>query len=106
MDLPHGHLALENRREPEYVGYALWKLLCVDADFRVLICYRPTAGEAGVLIRYLRDEALRAMDLPRHGRLHGETLVVVGSRGDTGTFPNGFFRWWSLDARAGALTLM
>lgn len=102
---PTAIFELENRREPEYVGYALWKLLCVDADLRVLICYRPTAGEAGDLIRYLRDEVLRAMDLSRRGRLHGETLVVVGSRGDAGTFPNGFFRWWSLDARAGALTL-
>jgi hypothetical protein len=33
--------------------------------------------------------------------LEGETLVVVGSRNDSATFPFGFFQTWKLNSNTG-----
>ena len=39
---------------------------------------------------------------PPYGKLKkGETLLVVGSRSESGTFPFGYFGWWSLDTNTG-----
>ncbi len=35
----------------------------------------------------------------------GKTLVVVGNRNDSATFPYGFFKWWSLDINTGTFIL-
>jgi hypothetical protein len=38
------------------------------------------------------------MEIPTRSGLSGETLVIVGSRSETATFPYGFFKDWTLDA--------
>ena len=38
--------------------------------------------------------------------LSGETLVVVGSRDESATFPYGFFKWWKLDTNTGTFRLL
>jgi hypothetical protein len=38
------------------------------------------------------------MENPTRSGLGGETLVIVGSRSETATFPYGFFKDWTLDA--------
>lgn len=41
------------------------------------------------------------MGLAGRVKLEGETLLVVGSRSESGTFPFGYFGWWSLDTNTG-----
>jgi hypothetical protein len=88
---------LENSPDDDLVAYALWKVLCVRADLRVLFCYRRDADEGAELVRHLADQVVRAMEIPTRSGLGGETLVVVGSRSEASTFPYGFFKDWTLD---------
>jgi hypothetical protein len=37
------------------------------------------------------------MEIPMRSGIGGETLVIVGSRSETATFPYGFFKDWTLD---------
>ena len=97
---------LENNGDEDRIAYSLWKLLCVKADLRVVFCYRKRAEDATPLVRELSDEVVKAMTAGSRSRLEGETLVVVGNRGDTEAFPYGFFRWWSLDAGTASFGLM
>ena len=53
------------------------------------------------LVRHLAAEVARAMEIPERTALTGETLVVVGSRDETKTFPYGFFKDWLFDANVG-----
>ena len=41
------------------------------------------------------------MTIEQRTGLDGETLSVVGSRGEAGTFPYGFFKWWRLEKNTG-----
>jgi hypothetical protein len=41
------------------------------------------------------------MEIPERTAMIGETLVVVGSRDGTNTFPYGFFKDWLFDANIG-----
>lgn len=70
---PVGVFELENSPVDDLVAYSLWKILCMRASLRVVFYYRRDA-------------------------LGGETLVIVGSRSETATFPYGFFKNWMLDA--------
>lgn len=94
---PTAVMEFENRREEDFIAYSLWKVLCVRSELRVVFCYRDRAEDAPRLIHLLRDEVVRAMDLQRRAQLEGSTVVMVGTRGEAETFPNGFFRWWRLD---------
>ncbi len=47
------------------------------------------------------DQVVQAMEIPTRAGLGGETLVIVGSRSETATFPYGFFKDWTLDANVG-----
>jgi hypothetical protein len=54
----------------------------------------------------LRDEVVQAMDVKQRAELDGSTVVVVGSRNDSATFPYGFFKWWELDTNTGSFRVM
>jgi hypothetical protein len=41
------------------------------------------------------------MGLAGHVKLEGATLLVVGSRSESETFPFGDFGWWVLDTNTG-----
>lgn len=92
---------LENSLDDDRVAYSLWKVLCVRADLRVVFCYRRGAAEGAELVRHLGDEVVRTMEIPERTSISGETLVVVGSRSETNSFPYGFFKDWVLDANTG-----
>ena len=96
---------LENRMDDDRIAYSLWKVMCVRADLRVVFCYRRSSEAGSALIRFLRDEVVHAMDLAARAKLEGETLVVIGSRDDSATFPYGFFKWWKLDTNTGTFRL-
>jgi hypothetical protein len=95
---PVGVFELENSPTDDVVAYSLWKVLCVRASLRVVFCYRRDASEGSELVRHLADQVVQAMEIPTRTGLGGETLVIVGSRSETVTFPYGFFKDWTLDA--------
>lgn len=97
---------LENSGNEDRIAYSLWKLLCVKADLRVVFCYRKRAADAKPLVRETSAEVVKAMAVGSRARLEGETLLVVGNRGDTEAFPYGYFRWWTLDAGTASFDLM
>lgn len=89
---------LENSPDDDRVAYSLWKVLCVRTSLRVVFCYRRDPGKGAELVRHLADEIVKTMDIPERANIGGETLVVVGSRSETASFPYGFFKDWTLDA--------
>jgi hypothetical protein len=95
---PFGVFELENSPADDLVAYSLWKVLCVRASLRVVFCYRRNASEGVQLVRHLAHEIVQSMEIPTRAGLGGETLVVIGSRSETASFPYGFFKGWTLDA--------
>ncbi len=92
---------LENSTADDRVAYSLWKVLCVRSQLRVVFCYRQDSGDGSKLVRHLAAEVARAMEIPERTAVTGETLVIVGSRDETKTFPYGFFKDWLFDANVG-----
>ena len=92
---------LENSTADDRVAYSLWKVLCVRSQLRVVFCYRQDSGGGSKLVRHLAAEVARAMEIPERTAVTGETLVIVGSRDETKTFPYGFFKDWLFDANVG-----
>jgi len=103
---PVAVMELENSKNNNLIAYSLWKVLCVRADLRIVFCYRKTSEESSTLIGFLRNEVIQAMALSGRITLHGETLIVVGSRDDSATFPYKFFKWWQLDKNTGTFHLI
>lgn len=103
---PIAVMELENSKDINRSAYSLWKVLCVRADLRIVFCYRRSAEERAHLISFLRDEVLQAMSLTDRMKLNGETIVVVGSRDDSATFPYGFFKWWHLETNTGHFSIL
>ena len=103
---PRAVIELENSLKDDRIAYSLWKVLCVRAELRVVICYRRTSSGAGSLVQFLSDQVLGGMGV--HGRvmLEGQTLVVIGSREESAYFPYGFFKWWELNVNTGKFQLM
>ena len=92
---------LENRKEDDFVAYSLWKVLCVRAKLRVVFCYRQNAEKGNALVKYLSEQVAHAMELQDRTALTGETILVVGSRSESTTFPYGFFKNWLFDTNVG-----
>ncbi len=94
---PIGVFELENSPADDPVAYSLWKVLCVRANLRVVFCYREDASAGSELVGRLAEAVVQSMEIPTRSGLGGETLVIVGSRSQTSTFPYGFFKDWTLD---------
>ena len=99
--LPSVACELENSRKDDLVAYSLWKLLCVQVRLRVLICYRRDREKAPALVSQLARDVVTPLRLEDRLSVSGETLVVVGSRNESSTFPYGFFRTWKLNSNTG-----
>ncbi|MBN1235614.1 MAG: hypothetical protein JW999_06130 [Methanotrichaceae archaeon] len=97
---------LENSPNEDRIAYSLWKVLCVMAEMRIVFCYRRLPEQGPALVRMLNREVIRALPIERRMNLLGETLVVVGSRNDSATFPFGFFKWWRLDKNTGTFNVI
>lgn len=100
-NFPLAVIELENQRREDFIAYSLWKLLSVRAELRVLFCYRQEAADAAPLRLHLQDEVVAALGIGDRVALEGETLLVIGRRGEAETFPHGYFAWWRLDANTG-----
>lgn len=92
---------LENQGSEDFIAYALWKVLAVRAEVRVVFCYRRDREAVPELVSHLRSEVVEALGVATLARLEGDTLLVVGTRNDAATFPYGFFSWWELEKNAG-----
>ena len=92
---------LENSVRDEMVAYALWKLLCVRDALRVVFCYRRARTDASRLIGFLADRVVGSMAIADRERLSADTLVLIGSRSESDTFPYGFFQAWCLNRNLG-----
>ena len=95
-DFPIAAIELENSREDDRVAYSLWKVLCTRAELRIVFCYRKDAAEGNTLVRHLSEQVAQAMGIQERTRIGGETMLIVGSRNESGTFPYGFFKEWQL----------
>ena len=92
---------LENSPDDRRVAYSLWKTLCIRCDLRIVFCYRAEPTDAPMLVRALAAEVVGELPRSDRARLDGETVVVVGSRDEAATFPNGFFQAWKLNTNTG-----
>src|SRR5581483_10126307 len=98
---PTAAFELENSSDDDRVAYSLWKVLCVRARLRVLFCYRRSPEIGNALVRHLSEQVAHAMELQDRAALSGDTLLVVGSRSESATFPYGFFKNWLFDTNIG-----
>lgn len=98
---PVAVVELENRQDLDYIAYSLWKVLCVRAELRVVYCYRNSAADVSTLVQFLQNDIIGSMGIRGRMALSGQTLLVVGSRDEAGTFPYGFFKWWELETNTG-----
>jgi hypothetical protein len=94
---------LENSANADLVAYSLWKVLCIRCELRIVFCYRPEPGEGSAFVAEVAAAVVDAMQIAERARLDGETLVVLGSRNESSTFPYGFFQAWRLNSNTGHL---
>jgi hypothetical protein len=99
--MPLAAFELENARDADRVAYSLWKLLCLRAGLRVVFAYRPDWEQGRALVQALQETVVGAMSPTERMSLGGETVVIVGNRGDGETFPWGYFKCWRLDTNLG-----
>lgn len=99
--LPVAVFELENSNNDDRVAYSLWKVLCVRADLRVVFAYRPDWEKARQVVAVLEGEVVGSLTIPQRESLGGQTVLVMGSRGEGETFPWGYFKFWKLDANLG-----
>lgn len=102
---PVAVIELENKQADDVIAYSLWKVLCVRNALRIVFCYRRNASQQSRLLNHLCEEVIKPLGFDALGKLEGQTLVVIGSRSDAANFPDGFFKWWSLDKNTGRFNL-
>jgi hypothetical protein len=98
---PVGIFELENHRTDRRVAYSLWKVLCVRAALRVVIAYRPDWEQSRELVARLTEDVIGGLRPEQRAALDGQTVLVVGNRGEGETFPHGYFKFWMLDTNLG-----
>lgn len=92
---------LENSRSDSRVAYSLWKTLCVRAPLRAVFVYRPDWQSGVQLVQHLASDVVGRMPLDERSLVGGDTLIVMGSRGEGETFPHGYFKSWRLNTNTG-----
>jgi hypothetical protein len=98
---PVSVIELENSRTDDRVAYSLWKVLCTRADLRIVFCYRRDSAEGTTLVKHLSEQVTGAMGIRERTQIGGETMLIVGSRNESATFPYGFFKQWQFDTNLG-----
>lgn len=100
-NFPVAVFELENSRDDDRVAYSLWKVLCLRCPLRVVFAYREDWQQARNLVNRLSADVIGAVPIDQRGDLPGQTLLVLGSRGEGETFPWGYFKLWHLDVNLG-----
>jgi hypothetical protein len=99
--LPVAAFELENHARDDRVAYSLWKVLCLRVGLRVVFAYRPDWERGAQLVSTLTNEVLAGLRPEQRTAIEGQTVLVVGNRGEGQTFPWGYFKFWMLDANLG-----
>lgn len=99
--MPLAVFELENHRTDVRVAYSLWKVLCIRAPLRVVFAYRPDWEQGRQMVNAIGDDVIGGMKPEQRSALDGQTVVVVGNRGEGETFPWGYFKFWLLDTNLG-----
>lgn len=92
---------LENSKSEARIAYSLWKVLNLRAPLRVVFAYRPDWQQGSELVANLATGIIWPMSPHERMAIAGDTIVVVGNRGEGETFPWGYFKAWRLDANVG-----
>lgn len=98
---PIAVVELENSQQDDIVAYALWKVLCIRDSLRVVFCYRGDRTLVPKLIRSLEKDVVSSLPISVRKQLNRDTLVFVGSRSESETYPYGFFQAWRLNTNVG-----
>jgi hypothetical protein len=104
--LPLTVFELENARADNRVAYSLWKVLCIRAALQVVFAYRPDWEQSRALVAMLEKDVIRGLTLEESSAITGQTVVVVGNRGEGETFPWGYFKYWMLNTNLGRFEIM
>lgn len=99
--LPIAVFELENHRQDTRVAYSLWKVLCIRAELRVVFAYRPDWQQSRDLVQAVQDAVVGGLQPDERVGITGETILVIGNRGEGETFPWGYFKRWRLDTNLG-----
>jgi hypothetical protein len=99
--LPLAAFELENSRSADRVAYSLWKVLCVRTTLRVVLAYRPDWERSRQLVGAVERDVIAGLPPEQRTSLDGQTVLVVGNRGEGETFPWGYFKFWMLNANLG-----
>lgn len=99
--LPLCAFELENNQRDDRVAYSLWKVLCLRVGLRVVFAYRPDWERSRQLVNTLGEDVLSELRPEQRTALDGETVLVVGNRGEGETFPWGYFKFWILNTNLG-----
>lgn len=76
VGLPRAAVELENSYDQKRISYSLWKILCVRAPIRVLICYQDNQVNVNSLKETLEDliwqgSLMKGTD--------GDLLIIIGN---------------------------
>ena len=97
---------LENSPIDDFVGYSLWKVLCVHAAARFVFAYRRGAEEGVALVGHLTQSVIGGFSIADRLAIRGETTLIIGNRGGSETFPYGYFKAWTLNTNTGRFDLV
>lgn len=101
--MPLAVFELENSPRDDRVSYSLWKVLCVRAPLRFVFAYRRDWSQTRELVDHLAANVIGGLSPEERMAISGDTAVVTGSRGESETFPHGYFKLWRLDPNLGKL---
>jgi hypothetical protein len=99
--MPLAAFELENARKDDRVAYSLWKVLCLRVGLRVVFAYRPDWERSRQLVNAVATDVVGGLRPERRVTIEGQTVLVVGNRGEGETFPWGYFKFWMLDTNLG-----
>ena len=91
---------LENVAKKERIEYSLWKVMLLRTRLRVVFAYRSDWDQANGLVYSIGQGFIDRMTIDERAEIPGETVIVIGSRGEGETFPFGYFKYWRLDTNA------
>jgi hypothetical protein len=98
---PLAAFELENSQTDDRVAYSLWKVLCLRARLRVVFAYRPDWQVGRGMVHAVCKDVVGSIPPEGLRALKGETVMVVGNRGENETFPWGYFKFWILNTNLG-----
>jgi hypothetical protein len=99
--LPLAAFELENHAKDDRVAYSLWKVLCLRVGLRVVFAYRPDWERSRQLVNAVGADVIGGLRPEQRAALDGQTVLVVGNRGEGDTFPWHYFKFWLLDTNLG-----